>query len=134
MLKHLSVVAIGGPRNRQGQVVSYEFTSEFQELWFLHTPWDSTKRRDAERRKDRRDRVLAKAPGYHGAPRPHPTWRHRLLPTPVLPAERAGNPTTTVGYASFHVPVLQRQRLAAFKGSSAFPCVQNEPTALIWPG
>ena len=37
MVKRFSVVANGGPRNRKGEVVSYEFTPEFQELWLTHS-------------------------------------------------------------------------------------------------
>ena len=37
VIRKFSAVASGGPRNRQGQVVSHEFTPEFQELWLTHS-------------------------------------------------------------------------------------------------
>ena len=37
VLKKFSVVASGSSRNRNGQVVSYEFNPEFQEVWLTHS-------------------------------------------------------------------------------------------------
>ena len=37
VLKKFCVLASGGSRNRKGQIVSHEFTPEFQELWLTHS-------------------------------------------------------------------------------------------------
>ena len=37
VLRRVAVEATGGPRNRVGDVTSYEFTPEFQELWLTHS-------------------------------------------------------------------------------------------------
>ena len=37
VLRRVSVVAKGGPRDRVGEVVSYEFTPEFQEFGYTHS-------------------------------------------------------------------------------------------------
>ena len=37
VLKKFCVVASGGSRNRKGEIVSHEFTPEFQELWLTHS-------------------------------------------------------------------------------------------------